>query len=145
SLHLDMRALDHVIELEPERKRITVQAGITWRQVQGTIDLHGLAVKIMQSYANFSGGGSPRVNAHRRYVGQGPLIGSVEAIRVVLADGQLVTASRTENPDLFYGCIGGYGGLGVIVEATLELADNARIARTIRKLPVTEYRDFFER
>src|SRR5439155_1642426 len=37
----------------------------------------------------------------------------------------------------------GYGGLGVIVQATLELTENQRVARAVRKLPVTEYRDFF--
>ena len=145
SLHLDMRGLDHVVALAPEARRITVQAGITWRKIQEAIDPDGLAVKIMQSYANFTVGGSLSVNAHGRYVGQGPLINSVESIRVVLADGQLVNASRTENPDLFFGCIGGYGGLGVIVEATLDLVENTRIERDARTMPVTAYRGFFER
>jgi FAD/FMN-containing dehydrogenase len=88
-------------------------------------------------------GGSLSVNAHGRYVGQGPLIESVRSIRVVLADGSLVEASRGTNRALFFGCIGGYGGLGVIVEATLELAKNRRIARDARRLPVAAYRRFF--
>ncbi len=143
TLHLDMRGLNRILAFSPETKTITVEAGITWRAIQETIDRHNLSLKIMQSYANFTVGGSLSVNVHGRYVGQGPLIGSVKAIKVVLADGQLVEATPTERPELFFGCIGGYGGLGVIVEATLELDDNRRVERSVQKMPVTAYKDYF--
>jgi FAD/FMN-containing dehydrogenase len=143
SLHLDMRGFDRVIRFVPEERRITVQPGITWRQIQSVIDPHGLALQIMQSYADFSVGGSLGVNAHGRYVGQGPLVGSVEAIRLVLADGSQVAASPTHNSELFYGAIGGYGGLGVIVEATLRLVANDRLERRTRVMPLAQYRRFF--
>jgi len=143
ALFLDMRSLDRVIELAVEQRWIRVEAGITWRKIQEAIDPQGLSMKSMQSFANFTVGGSLSVNAHGRYVGQGPLIESVRSIRVVLADGSLVEASRDTNRGLFFGCIGGYGGLGVIVEATLDLAENRRIARDVRRLPVAEYRGFF--
>jgi len=143
SLFIDMRGMDRVVAFSPENRRITVEAGITWRKIQEAIDPHGLSVQIMQSYANFTVGGSLSVNAHGRYVGQGPLIGSVQSIKVILADGQLVEASPTQNPELFFGCIGGYGGLGIIVEATLALAENHQVAREVQKLDVTEYKNFF--
>src|SRR5207249_3117482 len=143
SLFLDMRGMDRVVAFSPDERTITVEPGITWRKVQERIDPHGLSVKIMQSYANFTVGGSLSVNVHGRYVGQGPLIGSVRSIKVVLADGQVVEASPSQSPELFYGAIGGYGGLGIIVEATLELAEDVRIARETRKLKVEEYKDFF--
>jgi len=145
SLHLDMRGLHRIVAFSPEKRRITVEAGITWRKIQEAIDPHGLSVSIMQSYANFTVGGSLSVNVHGRYVGQGPLIAAVQSIEVVLADGQLVQASRSVNPELFFGSIGGYGGLGVIVEATLDLAENGKVAREVRKLPVAEYREHFLR
>lgn len=143
SLHLDMRGFDGVVRFEPAERRITVQPGITWRRIQAIIDPHDLALQVMQSYADFSVGGSLGVNAHGRYVGQGPLVGSVESIRLALADGTLVAASPTENSELFYGAIGGYGALGVIVEATLRLAPNERLERRSRVMPLSEYRRFF--
>lgn len=143
SLFIDMRELNRILKFSPEERTITVEAGITWRKIQEAIDPRNLSVKIMQSYANFTVGGSLSVNVHGRYVGQGPLIGSVQSIKVVLADGQLVEASPNKNPELFYGCIGGYGGLGIIVEATLELVDDQKVERTIEKLDVKEYKGFF--
>ncbi len=144
SLHLDMRGFDRVLHLNPAERRITVQPGITWRRIQAVIDPHDLALQVMQSYADFTVGGSLGVNAHGRYVGQGPLVSSVEAIRLILADGTLVAASPTRNSDLFYGAIGGYGGIGVIVEATLRLADNGPLERRTHVMPLSSYRRFFE-
>lgn len=143
TLHLDMRGFNRIVAFSPETKTITVEAGITWRAIQETIDHKNLSLKIMQSYSNFTVGGSLSVNVHGRYVGQGPLIGSVKTIKVVLADGRLVEASPTERPELFFGCIGGYGGLGIIVEATLELTDNRKVERSVQAMPVTAYKDFF--
>jgi FAD/FMN-containing dehydrogenase len=97
----------------------------------------------MQSYANFTVGGSLSVNAHGRYVGLGPLILSVKSLKVVLADGSTVEASPTHNTDIFNGVIGGYGGLGVITEATLELTDNVKVKRHTQWMPVTEYKRYF--
>jgi FAD/FMN-containing dehydrogenase len=145
SLHLDMRQFDRVLRFAPQDKEITVQTGITWRQIQEVIDPHDLSLQVMQSYANFTVGGSLSVNAHGRYIGHGPIVSTVKLIRMVLADGRAVTASPEHNPDLFYGAIGGYGGLGVIVEATLRLADNVRVERRTRVMPLAEYRRYFEK
>ena len=143
ALYLDMRQFDQVVRFEPQERLITVQAGITWRKIQDLIDPFDLSLQIMQSYANFTVGGSLSVNAHGRYVGQGPLVSSVRSLRIVLADGSLVNASPDTNRQLFYGAIGGYGGLGVIVEATLALTDNVRVERSTQTMPLSAYRQFF--
>ena len=143
SLHIDMRGLNKTLEVDKAHKLLRVQAGATWRSIQEQIDPENLSLSIMQSYSNFTVGGSLSVNVHGRYIGAGPLVGSVEAIKVVLADGSLVEASRSNNREVFAGCIGGYGGLGVIVEATLRLADNAPLERVVEQVPVGLYRTFF--
>jgi FAD/FMN-containing dehydrogenase len=131
-----------VLGFSPAEKTIRVQAGVRWCDIQKFVDPHGLAVKIMQTYANFTVGGSLSVNVHGRYVGSGPLIHSVLSLRVVLPDGTLVEASPQQRPEIFYGVIGGYGGLGVITEALLQLADNVKVERKVQKLPLA-YREYF--
>ncbi len=143
ALHIDMRHFDRIIDFSPVQKTITVQAGARWRQIQERIDSANLSVKIMQTYANFTVGGSLSVNAHGRYVGQGPLIRSVKSLQVVLADGSLMELSPTHNADVYYGVIGGYGGLGVITEVTLDLADNVRVKRQHRTMTVDQYQRYF--
>jgi decaprenylphospho-beta-D-ribofuranose 2-oxidase len=52
---------------------------------------------------------------------QGSFLESVHALTLMLASGEVVTASRTENAELFLGCFGGMGLLGVVLDATLQL------------------------
>jgi FAD/FMN-containing dehydrogenase len=143
ALQIDMRRFNQVLAFDSVGRTITVQPGIRWRQIQERIDPANLAVKIMQTYSNFTVGGSLSVNVHGRYIGLGPLVLSVRSIKLVLADGSLVAASPTQRPELFYGAIGGYGGIGVIVEATLELAENVNVERRHEILPVRQYAKFF--
>jgi FAD/FMN-containing dehydrogenase/uncharacterized membrane protein YhaH (DUF805 family)/SAM-dependent methyltransferase len=143
SLHLDLRRLNQVVDFSPQRRTIRVQSGIRWCDIQRFIDPHDLSIQIMQTYANFTVGGSLSVNVHGRYMGLGPLILSVRAIRMVLASGEVVEATPTENAEIFHGAIGGYGGLGVIVEAELALAENTRVELVTRKLKTHDYVSHF--
>jgi len=145
SLHLDMRQFNQVVHFSPAESIVRVQSGMRWRELQDLIDPHDLSVKIMQSFSNFTIGGSVSVNAHGRYVGAGPLVLSVRAIELVLPDGQVVEATPTKDAELFFGVVGGYGGLGIITEVELELAPNVRMERRAHRTPVTHYREFFIR
>jgi FAD/FMN-containing dehydrogenase len=143
SLHLDMREFNKVINLDLEKKQVTVQSGVVWRDLQNIIDKHNLSIKIMQTYANFTVGGSISVNCHGRYIGHGPIISSVLELKIVSASGEIITASRDENFDVFRSVVGGYGGIGVIAEATLQLVDNVKVKRHTNLVDAKDYNDFF--
>jgi len=143
SLHIDMRGMNRIVSINPVAKTVRVQPGVRWCDLQRVIDAHDLAVRIMQTYANFTVGGSIGVNCHGRYIGEGPLIRSVNAITLCLADGSLVEATPSDNSELFYGAIGGYGGLGVVVEIELSLADNTRVEQTHETMGIDAYYDHF--
>jgi FAD/FMN-containing dehydrogenase len=140
---LDMRQFRGVVALDTAARTITVRSGTRWREVQEALDKVGLAVKIMQTYNTFTVGGALSVNAHGRYIGQGPLVRSVRDITLVLADGSVVTVSPTVQPDLFYGAVGGYGALGVIAHVTLDVAENSHVRRDDETLRVAQYLDYF--
>lgn len=143
SVHVDMRQLNKIVAFSPEEKTIKVEAGARWCDIQHFIDPYHLSVKIMQTYANFTVGGSLSVNVHGRYVGLGPIILSVKSLDIILASGELVHASKEENKELFFAAIGSYNALGVIASAELELVDNVAVRRTHRKMKRSAYSDFF--
>lgn len=143
SLHIDMRKFNKVLHLDTVNKQVTVQAGIVWRDLQRVIDPHDLSIKIMQTYANFTVGGSVSVNCHGRYIGHGPIVSSVLELTLVTASGEVIVASRNENRDVFAAAIGGYGGIGVIADVTLQLADNVKVERQTTQLQADLYNDFF--
>ena len=143
-LHLDMRSLNGLVWLKPALRRIRVQAGMRWRDLQDIIDPHDLSVMTMQSFSNFTVGGSVSVNVHGRYVGNGPIGNSVRALQIVLADGTIIEAGRTQNTELFRAALGGYGAIGVVTEVELDLVDNVRIERTVQQVPLAQYPAFFK-
>ncbi|HET9822400.1 MAG TPA: FAD-binding oxidoreductase [Burkholderiaceae bacterium] len=138
-LHVDLRRLNGLVWLHPASKTVRVQAGMRWRDLQDLLDPVGLAVMTMQSYANFTVGGSVSVNAHGRYVGHGPVGHSVRALQIMLADGTVVESSRTLRPELFRAAIGGYGAVGVITEVELDVTDNVRIERAVESVALERY------
>ncbi len=142
-LHLDMRGMNQLVWLRAPQRQVRVQAGMRWRDLQALIDPQGLAVKTMQSYANFTVGGAVSVNAHGRYVGNGPVGHSVRALQLVLADGKVVEASRQQNAPLFRAALGGYGAIGVITEVELDLVANERMERVVQPVALENYPAFF--
>jgi len=58
-LFIDMKGLNRIKYLDVKNKKITVEAGITWREIQKVIDKENLSIKIMQTYSNFTVGGLP--------------------------------------------------------------------------------------
>lgn len=137
-LVLDMNAFNH-IELNKENKSVHVQAGGTWSEIQKFLDPLGLSMKAMQSINIFSVGGTLSVNAHGIAHSPGCIAPTVESLRVMLADGSIVTASLYENTDLFKHVLGGYGLFGVILDVDIQVTNNEMYAW---KTDYVDYKDF---
>ena len=71
----------------------------------------------MQSSNIFSVGGSISVNAHGRDPRYGPLIETINQMKIMLFNGVVKTIGPNQNTDLFQAITGGYGLLGIILEA----------------------------
>lgn len=143
-IHIDMRGMNRILEFSPQKKTIKVEAGIRWCDIQKHIDAHNLSVMVMQSYANFTVGGSVSVNCHGRYIGYGSVVMSVRSMDVVTADGDLKTISREQHADLFHGIVGCYGALAIIVAVELHLVDNERMERKWKLVKTPDYLNFFK-
>lgn len=86
SVHLDLSRFDQVLHFDRENQLITVHTGISWRKLIAFIDHYDLSVKVMQSYADFTVGGSLSVNVHGRYMGHGSICKTVTQMRIVLGE-----------------------------------------------------------
>lgn len=117
----------------------TVQAGTRWHQVIAALDPVGLSPKVMQSNADFGVAATFSVNAHGWPMPFGPMGSTVRSVQMMLADGSLVTASRTENADLFGAAMGGYGLIGLITELEVEAVPNQLLEPTFETLPAKDF------
>jgi FAD/FMN-containing dehydrogenase len=133
------------MRLEERRNILTVGAGAHWSEVLAYVDPAGKSVGVMQAYSSFSVGGSLGANAHGWQHDRPPIASSVESFRMMLADGSVVRASRSENAELFRLAIGGYGLFGVMLDVELRVVDNALYAAQRFAVQADEYVPEFAR
>ena len=57
----------------------------------------------------------------------------------MLADGSIVTCSRTENAELFALAMGGYGLIGVILDLEVEMAENMLLRPNLEAMPAGDF------
>jgi FAD/FMN-containing dehydrogenase len=93
-----------------------MQPGVLWGELDAATQEHGLAVTggrvSSTGVAGFTlGSGSGWLERK-----MGLAADSLRAARVLTADGHVVTASPTQNPDLYWGLRGGGGNFGIVVE-----------------------------
>ncbi len=140
---INLREYRGVVSFDPSKKIITVRSGTTWDEVHRIINPAGLAVAAMQSSIDFTVGGSIAANIHGRQIATCTISTTILSLRVLFADGTIKTVSPTESPELFYGVIGGYGLLGLVLEVTLQLIDNEFLEQTMAIMPVEDLPKYF--
>jgi FAD/FMN-containing dehydrogenase len=149
---LDLRRMSRVRQLDDDRGLLEVEAGITWPDVMrgylvrphGTKSPWGIRQK--QTGADrLTIGGAVAANIHGRCLAARPFIEDIESLEVVTSDGNLVTCSRTQRPELFRHVIGGYGLFGVVTAATLRLVPRVQVERVVTMLEIESLIDTLER
>ncbi len=114
-------------------------AGTRWRDVIAALDPAGLSPLVMQSNNDFGVASTFSVNAHGWAVPHGPFGTTVHQIRLMLADGTLVTCSRQENAELFGLAMGGYGLAGIIVDIDTAVTGNRLLVPDFTVLPAADF------
>jgi FAD/FMN-containing dehydrogenase len=101
------------VRVDPAARTVRVEAGATWGELNHELQVFGLAATggyvgtTGVSGLTLGGGLGWLVRKH------GLALDNLLSVDVVTADGRLVTASATENEDLFWGVRGGGGNFGI--------------------------------
>ncbi len=132
------------MELDEDRNILRVQTGALWSDVIAYLDARGKSVAVMQSNNAFSVGGSISVNCHGWQFDRPPIASTVESFRIMLADGEVLRCSRSENQELFSLALGGYGLFGIILDAELEVVPNERYKITQTIVPAAQALTVFD-
>lgn len=130
---------------EPDRAASTyrVQAGARWRDVIRTLDPIGFSPVVMQSNHDFGVGSSFCVNAHGWPAPHGPFGSTVRAVRLMLADGEIVRCAPDENAELLTLAMGGYGLLGIVLDLEVEMVPNILLKPRFEVLPARRFGERF--
>ena len=138
STHIDMTALHRVLNADPVRGLLHIEAGADWTQIIAAshkMEINaGTCWGIRQKQTGVDAvtlGGSISANAHGRGLLMQPMGDDIEDLTLVNALGEAVVCSRTQNAELFSLVIGGYGLFGIIYSATLRLTPRQRVKRVV--------------
>ena len=133
---VDMSAMSAIHDIQQDR--VVVDAGATWRDLLNATLAQGFTPPVLTNYLGLSIGGTIAVGgigaASSRH---GMQTDNVIALDVVTGEGNEVSCSAAENPDLFNAVRAGLGQCGIVTRATLRLL---RAPERIRRFQLF-YRD----
>jgi FAD/FMN-containing dehydrogenase len=130
---------------DPVTQTFLVHGGTRWSEVIAALDPIGWSPAVMQSNHDFGVAATYSVNAHGWPVPYGPFGSTVKAMRIMLADGTILSCSRTENTELFNLAMGGYGLFGVILNLEVEMVENVMLQAAFETMPVDQFAPKFMR
>ncbi|MBB6099156.1 hypothetical protein HNR42_002592 [Deinobacterium chartae] len=115
------------IEIDPFTRRARIEPGLTWLEVAAAAHPHGLAITSGDVGSVGVGGLLTGGGIGWMVRKEGLTIDQLEAVEMVLASGEIVRASRTEHPDLFWAVRGGGGNFGIVTAFELRMHDGGNI------------------
>jgi FAD/FMN-containing dehydrogenase len=112
-LVIDLSAMKG-IRINPSARTARVEAGVTWGELNHDLQVFGLAAT--GGFISTTGVGGLTMGGGLGWLVRkhGLALDNLISVDVVTADGRLLTASDSQNADLFWGIRGGGGNFGVV-------------------------------
>ncbi|XVF48747.1 hypothetical protein PTKIN_Ptkin03bG0214300 [Pterospermum kingtungense] len=113
---------------------LDVSGGALWEDVlTRCVSRFGLAPRSWTDYLSLTVGGTlSNAGVSGQAFRYGPQTSNVTELEVVTGKGEITVCSETQNPQLFFGVLGGLGQFGVITRARVKLQQAPDMVRWIR-------------
>ncbi|KAF3764942.1 hypothetical protein M406DRAFT_259069 [Cryphonectria parasitica EP155] len=128
---VDISALSHVLFVDPVKKTMLVEPNVAMDGLVEASLPHGLVPPIVMEFPGITaGGGFAGTGAESSSFRHGFFDDTVRSVEMVLADGEIVTASRDVRPDLFRAAPGAVGTLGIVTMLEITLIEAKKYVHT---------------
>ncbi|HEX2608735.1 MAG TPA: FAD-binding oxidoreductase [Flavisolibacter sp.] len=114
--------MNHLLSFDAEKGILECEAGVSLEEIITALAPRGWFPFICPGTKFVTIGGAIANDIHgKAHHFDGSFVNCVLSFTILVADGRVLTASRTENEDLFWANFGGLGLLGTILTARLQL------------------------
>lgn len=121
---IDTSGFSNVLSIDKAKQVAIVEPNVSMEQlVDATIPFGLVPLVVMEFPAITVGGGFSGSSGESSSFRHGLFENTINRIEIVLGDGTIVEASRTENADLYHGASGCFGTLGVVTKLEVQLMD----------------------
>lgn len=133
---MSSRHLDSLLSFDAETGLLHCGAGLTLEQLLQVCIPKGWFPAVVPGTKFISIGGAIAADIHgKNHHGVGSFCNFTDSVTLALADGETVTCSRSDNPELFAATCGGMGLTGVIIDAVIRLEKVSSVFINTRALP----------
>jgi alditol oxidase len=136
---------DKILELDHERRSVTVEAGVRYGNLARWLHEQGYALHNLASLPHISVAGACATATHGPGDRHGNLATAVSAMEFVTCNGDLVVLSREHDREQFEGAVVGLGGLGVVTKLTLDVSPTFQMQQDVyENLPLAELEEHYD-
>lgn len=129
---VSLAQLSGLVEVDRDARAATVLAGTTIRNLGGLLGEHGLALENQGDIDAQAIAGAVSTGTHGTGIAFGSISTQVRALTLVLATGEQLTCSPTQEPDIFKAAQVSLGSLGVLARLRLQCVPSY-VLRDVRK------------
>jgi FAD/FMN-containing dehydrogenase len=134
---LGMTRFDRILAFDETTGTLTCEAGVSLALILQLFAPRGFFPMVTPGTKFVTIGGCIANDVHGKgHHAHGSFSSCVEELTILLASGELLRASRSENADLFWATFGGMGLLGVVVSAVIRLRPVETTYFSQRAIPV---------
>ena len=139
-LVIDLSAMKG-IHVNPTTRTSRVEPGVTWAEINHDLQAFGLAAT--GGYVGTTGVGGLTLGGGLGWMVRkhGCALYNLLSADVVTAEGELLRASATENPDLFWGIRGGGGNFGIVTSFEFQVHPAGTVLAGLVLHPLSKGRD----
>ncbi len=138
-----LKWMDRIIGHDPDLHTVTVEAGMRLFDLNRELRQRGLALANLGDIDRQTVAGALATGTHGTGREFGGLATFVRAMQIVTADGQVLTCSADEEPEIFHCARVSLGALGIITRYTLQCVPAFRLRMEERPYSVDEVVESF--
>lgn len=136
---VDTSNLNKILSVDVKKMTAVVEPNVPMDKLIKETLKYGLVPPVVMEFPGITvGGGIQGAAAESSSFMWGCFSQTFNWFEIVLANGEVVKSSRTDNKDLFYGTAGSYGSLGIITSAEIKLVSACKYVQ-LEYIPVNSF------